>query len=151
MCTSPTALKSFVLKSLLLSHDLELSHRVAGAEKEASQSKAPTTLLGTLAALVSGSSAKAASYRLPPAVEQSHRRQLDVCKQVLDMFRNGALLLDEVDMILHPLKSELNWPLGRKEPLDFTRSRAGDGLRWQIPFYLLDAVLAFSEVSWMDV
>ena len=51
----------------------------------------------------------------------------------------------QVDLISHPLKSELNWPLGKKEPLDFTRSRAGDGLRWQIPFYLLDAVLAFSE------
>ena len=59
-------------------------------------------------------------------------------------FGSGALLLDEVDLILHPLKSELNWPLGRKEALDFTRSRAGDGLRWEILF-LLDAVLHYSE------
>ena len=27
---------------------------------------------------------------------------------------------DEVDMLLHPLKSELNWPLGGEEPLDMT-------------------------------
>ena len=50
-----------------------------------------------------------------------------------------------MDLILHPLKSELNWPLGHKEPLDFTRSnQLGNGLRWKIPFYLLDAVLSFS-------
>jgi hypothetical protein len=50
----------------------------------------------------------------------------------------------QVDLILHPLKSELNWPLGRKRPLDMTRgrpgSKLGDGLRWQIPFHLLDAL-----------
>ena len=32
-------------------------------------------------------------------------------------------MLDEVDTILHPLKSELNWPLGEKEALDLTMSR----------------------------
>lgn len=31
----------------------------------------------------------------------------------------------QVDLILHPLKSELNWPIGGKRPLDFTRSREG--------------------------
>ena len=56
------------------------------------------------------------------------------------MFNAGKLILDEVDLILHPLKSELNWPLGAKHPLDFTRSRSGNGLRWQIPLHLLDAI-----------
>ena len=50
--------------------------------------------------------------------------------------------MDEVDVILHPLKSELNWPLGAKEPLDFTRSRSGNGLRWGIPSHLLDAIFS---------
>ena len=50
--------------------------------------------------------------------------------------------MDEVDIILHPLKSELNWPLGAKEPLDFTRSRVGNGLRWGLPSHLLDAIFA---------
>ena len=49
-------------------------------------------------------------------------------------------VLDEVDLLLHPLKSELHWPLGQKQPLDFTTSTLGDGLRWQIPFHLLDAI-----------
>jgi hypothetical protein len=50
------------------------------------------------------------------------QRQAQVCADIVDLFRNGALILDEVDLVLHPLKSELNWPLGGKEPLDFTRS-----------------------------
>jgi hypothetical protein len=54
-----------------------------------------------------------------------------------------------VDLILHPLKSELNWPIGGKRPLDFTHSRDGnerhDGLRWKIPFHLLDAIFYATE------
>ena len=52
----------------------------------------------------------------------------------------GTLLLDEVDLILHPLKSELNWPMGRKDPLDFTRK----GLRWEVAFFLIDGLLQAS-------
>lgn len=57
----------------------------------------------------------------------------------------SQLLLDEVDLILHPLKSELNWPLGEKKPLDLTQNRAGYGLRWNIPFVMLDAVFFYTE------
>ena len=52
--------------------------------------------------------------------------------------------MDEVDLLLHPLKSELNWPLGQKEPLDFSRSTYGSGLRWHIPAHLLDAIFSCS-------
>lgn len=41
---------------------------------------------------------------------------------------------------MHPLKSELNFPIGRKEPLDLTQNRMGRGLRWELPHALLDAV-----------
>ena len=44
----------------------------------------------------------------------------------------GALL-DEVDLCLHPLKAELNWPLGDKLALDFTQGER-QGLRWRILF-----------------
>lgn len=47
--------------------------------------------------------------------------------------------MDEIDLLLHPLKSELNWPIGLKENLDFTRNESADGLRYKIPFHLLDA------------
>jgi hypothetical protein len=35
----------------------------------------------------------------------------------------GILLCDEIDMLLHPLRSELNFPIGEKFPLDFAPSR----------------------------
>ena len=31
-------------------------------------------------------------------------------------------------------------PLGLKKPLDLTQNRAGLGLRWQIPFVIMDAI-----------
>ena len=48
--------------------------------------------------------------------------------------QESLLILDEVDLILHPLKSELNWPLGQKHALDFTRgvSSTDNGLRWEV-------------------
>ena len=68
------------------------------------------------------------------------RNQIRIANHILGLFQSGALLLDEVDLILHPLKSELNWPLGDKEPLDLTMNRSQPGLRWQIPFVLMDAI-----------
>ena len=80
-----------------------------------------------------------------PKVIQDPKKVTDII--TLEQTGTGVLLLDEVDLILHPLKSELNWPLGQKLPLDFTRSRAGFGLRWQIPFHILDAVFVGCEGS----
>ena len=34
--------------------------------------------------------------------------------RILMLFREGVLIMDEVDSLLHPLKSELNFPLGTK-------------------------------------
>ena len=38
-------------------------------------------------------------------------------------------------MLLHPLRSELNWPHGERKPIHFAP------LRWQLPFHLLDGIL----------
>lgn len=46
----------------------------------------------------------------------------------------------QVDLILHPLKSELNFPIGRKEALDLTQNRMGRGLRWELPHAVFDAI-----------
>jgi hypothetical protein len=48
-------------------------------------------------------------------------------------------------MYVFSLKSELNWPLGKKEALDFTRSKIGPGLRYEIPYHLLDALFYAME------
>ena len=70
------------------------------------------------------------------------KEQVVICDDILKLFSSSIEIMDEVDVILHPLKSELNWPLGAKEPLDFTRSRAGNGLRWGLPSHLLDAIFS---------
>jgi hypothetical protein len=46
----------------------------------------------------------------------------------------SILIMDEVDLILHPMKSELNFPIGEKIELDFSPQR------WQMPIHLLDGV-----------
>ena len=39
------------------------------------------------------------------------------------MWRGGVALLDECDMILHPLRSEMNFPIGLKQPLAMMEER----------------------------
>ena len=56
--------------------------------------------------------------------------------------------LSQVDLLLHPLKSELNWPLGEREPLDFSKSVVGSGLRWKLPAQLLDVIFIGSMLRY---
>lgn len=64
--------------------------------------------------------------------------------RVLALFRKSVLIMDEVDLILHPLKSELNFPIGTKLDLDF------HPLRWKLPIHLIDAVF-YAERERMSV
>ena len=63
-------------------------------------------------------------------------KQAKELQGILRLFRQGVMLLDEVDLILHPLKSELNFPLGEKVDLDC--SEAGE--RWSLPIHIMDAI-----------
>merc|ERR1711965_759020 len=54
--------------------------------------------------------------------------------QVLSLFRGACLIMDEVDLLLHPLKAELNFPIGEKHPLDLSPER------WTCAIHALDAV-----------
>ena len=63
---------------------------------------------------------------------------------MVSQVRRGCLLLDEIDLLLHPLKSELNWPLGEREPLDFAKTELGSGLRWKLPIELIDVLIRCS-------
>ena len=85
---------------------------------------------------------------------RSLKFQAELCTQIFEIWKSGIEIMDEVDLLLHPLKSELNWPLGLKIPLDFTRStssKAKDekchGYRWVMPGYLLDAVFSCSGMA----
>ena len=65
--------------------------------------------------------------------------QARVAVAIVGELQESVLILDEVDLILHPLKSELNWPLGKRKPLDFGATR------WAVPFHLLDALFYCSD------
>jgi len=43
---------------------------------------------------------------------REHSAHANALAGVMRLWRSGVLLLDEVDMVLHPLRSELNFPIG---------------------------------------
>lgn len=81
-----------------------------------------------------------------PTSPRSTQMETD-CRElgrVLKLFREGVLIMDEVDLILHPMKSELNFPIGSRVELDYSPQR------WQLPIHLLDAVF-FAEQQQLSV
>ena len=62
-----------------------------------------------------------------------YRDQAATATDIFDLLREGILMMDEVDLILHPLKSELNFPIGKKRPLDLTQNKFRKGLRFKRP------------------
>lgn len=64
-------------------------------------------------------------------------REVHDLQRVLTVWKDAVLVMDEVDMLLHPLKSELNFPIGEKHQLDFAPTR------WKLPIHLIDALFYF--------
>ena len=71
---------------------------------------------------------------------RQYMTQAKELREVLTIFQEGIMLLDEVDLILHPLKSELNFPIGEKFDLD----GSDEGERWDLPIHLFDAFVSSS-------
>jgi hypothetical protein len=69
---------------------------------------------------------------------------IDGLSQIMTMWRQGILILDEIDLLLHPLKSELNFPCGAKIPLQPSPGR------WNYPMHLLDAFF-YAETGHLSV
>jgi ribosomal protein L37AE/L43A len=67
--------------------------------------------------------------RVPEMVDH-----VEMLVKVLDLFKTGVLLMDEVDVILHPLKSELNFPVGDKYDLD------ANPWRWELPMHIIECI-----------
>jgi hypothetical protein len=135
---SPSSVKAFLLKFIEICHNLN-RQKYLTLEKDvrrASERFSLRRLLGF------GSKDSSTSRELSQQEISDAKDQLIICEDIFDVMRSSVEIMDEVDIILHPLKSELNWPLGAKEPLDFTKSRSGNGLRWSIPSHLLDAIFS---------
>ena len=125
ICATPTSVKSFMLKFVEMMRNLERS-KTGGRQ--------PVEPSGMFLSRI------AQRFREQSVVTELTVNPEDVyyCTEILKLFKEGVLLLDEVDLILHPLKSELNWPIGEKHPIDFTRSKKfGIGLRWDAQWHLL--------------
>eukprot|EP01065_Artemidia_motanka_P000909 TRINITY_DN1042_c0_g1_i1.p1 TRINITY_DN1042_c0_g1~~TRINITY_DN1042_c0_g1_i1.p1 ORF type:complete len:4224 (+),score=1358.75 TRINITY_DN1042_c0_g1_i1:274-12672(+) len=120
----PEAIKSFELKFIELLHSLD------------------TTDLSRIR--------PSASSRHTKESERARNRLLarsgmaDEMVSVLKLWRNGVLLMDEVDVLLHPLRSELNFPIGNKFAIDQA------GPRWDLPLHLIDAIFAVSRKHTVD-
>ncbi len=138
ICATPTSVKSFMLKFVEMMRHLE--------EKKGKRRNDG----GLLSAFSLSSIAR--RFRDSSVIQELKVDPEDLyyCVEIMKLFRGGVLLLDEVDLILHPLKSELNWPIGIKDPIDFSRSKLGVGLRWQIQWHLLDPIF-FTKTKKMSV
>jgi hypothetical protein len=139
LVSSPSSIKSFTLKFIEICHILNRHKHISAEQKQRAEVDWALRLRHLLG-LGDGSSDSV--RKLTPEEVEGLKRQADICVEVFSIFKRSVEIMDEVDVLLHPLKSELNWPLGHKEPLDFTRSRIEKGIRWNIPSHLLDAVFS---------
>ena len=79
---------------------------------------------------------------LQAAPRQDLEDQITVWVEVLRRLSDAVLIIDELDWVAHPLKSELNFPIGFKTPLDADEKGDGWTLRWEVPLHILDGMFA---------
>ena len=127
MLSTPTAVKAFMLKLVELLHLLDSGQYPRNRTGVARRMRAMMRMRRR-----SSVSAARAGMLDKPALHA----QAAWAVALLGVWRGAVAVIDEVDMVFHPLRSELNWPLGDRHPLDFEPSR------WELPMRLLDAVLA---------
>ena len=121
VCAPPEAIKSLVLKVVEQLHALDTANLNALVPNEYSRNNREVTRMRD--ALVAKSDAS------------------DALVAVLDLWKSGILVMDEVDVLLHPLRSELNFPIGAKYPIDLA------GNRWDLPIHLCDAFFVAQQAG----
>ncbi|KAI9918712.1 hypothetical protein PsorP6_012156 [Peronosclerospora sorghi] len=114
VCASPESIKSMILKFIELLHSLDESCDVIQ---------------------LPFASASQNTRRLKRTLE-NRSEMADELQKTLRLWQKSVLVMDEVDVLLHPLRSELNFPIGNKFPIDLAANR------WELPIYLIDCVLA---------
>jgi len=139
LVAAPTSLKGILLKQLELLNILDGARRF-----KIQQQDLPQSAISQLIQNFGG--ARSASPFLTSDEISSMSQELHVCNRILKVFHRGAMLMDEVDLVLDPRKSELNWPLGVKRALDLTEGGSGRdaekrlGLRYKFAIHLTDAI-----------
>ena len=132
ICATPTSVKSFMLKFVEMMKILE--EKKFGASRRVPQNN------GFFGAFSLSAIARRFRDQVEIVETSVEPQEVYYCSEIMKLFRSGSLLLDEVDLLLHPLKSELNWPIGHKDPIDFSRSKLGIGIRWDLFWHILDSV-----------
>ena len=116
VCTS-TSIKAFMLKFIELLNQLEELHTTSSIAIENAKNKGKKKEMRALQD----------SY----ATQSSAlREQIEIANRILRIFRTSSLLLDEVDMILHPLKSQKT-PQRRHSAIAWLRASQVLCLRWE--------------------
>jgi hypothetical protein len=115
VCTTPSAVKSLFLKYL------DLHQSVEGASPLL---RCPVSEIGEQA-----QRAKEMGQLL-----RENAFKADELAKILNLWKGGVALLDEVDVLLHPLRSELNFPIGPKLQLE------SHDFRWDLPIHMIDAL-----------
>eukprot|EP00929_Paragymnodinium_shiwhaense_P084618 TRINITY_DN45263_c0_g3_i1.p1 TRINITY_DN45263_c0_g3~~TRINITY_DN45263_c0_g3_i1.p1 ORF type:complete len:2284 (+),score=520.79 TRINITY_DN45263_c0_g3_i1:413-6853(+) len=148
---TPTSLKSLLLRHLELLHNLhDLTEFRAWAAKppaNTSPSKGQNWLMNWFSTDSPAEGPASAAMAMSPE-ERSRVEEARLCSTVLASVHRGVLLLDEVDVLLDPLRSELNWPMGHKTSLELVDVQPGpkakerQGLRYRLPFHILDLLFA---------
>ncbi|KAK1937540.1 hypothetical protein X943_002698 [Babesia divergens] len=166
ICT-PTSIKSIFLKVVSCFHKLESGSLVnEGTVKKINNLHQRLTKIWRM---------KGTSKLMPTAISKDKEEkkekeneideddsqraiqlELDMCLRILELFSNAIVLMDEIDMLLHPLKSELHWPIGDKKPLVHLRN-SDHNIRWLMPWHMLRVMVpnskeqvAKNEVELMD-
>lgn len=127
--TTPESIKALLLtyvEYLKLASSLTPEHQGTEGGTDSDGTHTPSQSAGTSADLSAVAEARGADL------------VADALADVLQLFgeqERGIALLDEVDLLLHPLKSELNFPIGAWVNL------APVPARFQLPIHLVDAVL----------
>ena len=75
------------------------------------------------------------------------RKEGAVAAEIVKLFQtSGVLVLDEVDLILHPLRSGAALaPRPPRAARTSPKRAPACGLRWKLPFFILDAVFGASS------
>lgn len=114
VCASPESIKSMMLKLVELLHSLEESSDVIQLPLSSSSQ----------------------NVRRLRRILEDRSEMADELYCIIRLWQKGVLIMDEVDVLLHPLRSELNFPIGNKFPIDLAANR------WELPIHLIDSVLA---------
>ncbi|CAJ1427871.1 unnamed protein product, partial [Effrenium voratum] len=116
VCSSPEAIKSMMLKLIEQLHALssyDFSQLAPGAANRSNRDM----------------------VRQREVLER-RSGMADAAVQLLKLWRTGIVIMDEVDVLLHPLKSELNFPIGFRDPIDLS------GHRWNLPIHIIEGLFA---------